>query len=197
MPQNTPNRGYTYPLYTEPTMDFPAQIQDLATDIDTDVTNLQTYTEGAYDRPSARIFTNAGQTVTASTNTLVNWTGATTDYAAGITPNLVVGGGLTLTERGVYQLSASVSLVAPGAGLVFGIRLAILSSAGFIPVPVTVSVRGIALTDTWINVTCLHYHTGVGSDNLSLEVWQNSAGSRTLGFKTMTATKTSNTIGGS
>ena len=33
MPANT-SRGYSYPLYTDST-DFPTQIQDLATDVDT------------------------------------------------------------------------------------------------------------------------------------------------------------------
>lgn len=39
MPQNTPDRGYTYPCYGDGS-DFPDQIEELATDIDTDVQQI-------------------------------------------------------------------------------------------------------------------------------------------------------------
>jgi hypothetical protein len=36
MPANTPNRGYTYPIPTDP-VDIPGDLQELATDVDNDV----------------------------------------------------------------------------------------------------------------------------------------------------------------
>jgi len=197
MPSATPNRGYPYPLYQAATKDFPAASSALATAVDSDVGALQSYIEGAYRRPSARIATAAGQSIPASTTTAITWVGGTTDYAYGITPNLVAGGGLTLTQAGIYLISAYVTLTAPGSGLTFGMSLYLNSSKTAIPSVSRVSVRAHPTQDTWLSVSGLHYNDGVGNDNISLTVWQNSAGARTMGFKQMSATKLSTTVGGS
>lgn len=70
MAENTPNRGYTYPEYTDPT-NFPAQMQDLATDIDTDVQDLIDAAAAGRDRPGVRIFSNSTQAYAANTDTVV------------------------------------------------------------------------------------------------------------------------------
>lgn len=197
MPGATPNRGYPFPFYVEPTMDYPAASLALATAVDTDLSALESYIDGAYDRPSARIFSSVAQSIPTSTTTAVSWLGGTTDYDNDSMSNLIAGGGLNLTDRGVYELSACITIVAPGSGAVFGLSLAIVSSAGFIPTPVTVSLRAHPTRDTWLAASALHYHTGVGTDSISLQIWHNQGAARSSTFRQLTATKLSNTTGGS
>ena len=198
MPQNTPNRGYPYPVYADTPMDFPTAIQNLATDIDTDVSALETHILGAYDRPSARIFTSTAQAITTSVTTTVSWAAATTDYDNDTMATLTAAGGLTLRDRGVYHVSGMIQLVAAGSGSTnYGISLTLVSVAGFIANPARVSIRGHQTQDTSLAVSGLHYFTGVGTDLISMQVWHNQGATRNITFRQMTATKVSNTIGGS
>src|SRR5690606_21234486 len=50
MPENTPDRGYTYPLYTDPAGDFPAQLQLMAEQMDTDIQALADTINAAYNK---------------------------------------------------------------------------------------------------------------------------------------------------
>lgn len=197
MPQNTPLRGYPYPLYTEPTKDFPAEIQAFATDVDTDVADLNQFIDGAYDRPSVRISATVAQSIPTSVTTTVSWASGTANYDNGVPPmaNLTAGGGLTLTQRGMYEISAYVNFVAPGSGTA-RMSLALNSTAGFITTPAIVSMRGNAIDDTWIAVTGLHYLTGAVTDNITLLVWHNQGAALGIGARSLVAVKTSNTIGG-
>lgn len=197
MPQNTPERGYPYPLYQDP-MDFPAQIQALATDMDTDIADLNQFIDGAYNRPSARIYGSAAQAIATSTTTTVSWAGAGIDYDNDGMPTLTSTGGLTLTDRGIYQVSGYITLTAAGSGATnYGISLSLVSSAGFITNPGRVSLRGHQTQDTWLSVAGLHYYAGGAGDLISLQVWHNQGTSRNITFRQMTATKVSNTLGGS
>lgn len=197
MPQNTPNRGYTYPLYTEPTKDFPAEIQELATDIDTDVTLLQSFITGAFNRRAVRISSAAGQVIPTGVTTTVSWLGGGADYDNGTPPmaNLTATGGLALYERGVYEISAYVGFVAPGSGTA-RMSVEFASSAGFISMPAMVSTRGDSRDNTWVALTALHYLTGTVTDNITLRVWHNQGANLTIGNRSMVAVKTSNTFGG-
>ena len=102
MPQNTP-RGYTYPLYTDP-RDFPAQIQDLATDIDTDVAAQLALQTNHLDEPSARVSANAALAIASNTDVTLTW--ATEEYDnAGL---FVIGSPtiFTVNELGLYWIHA-------------------------------------------------------------------------------------------
>jgi hypothetical protein len=197
MPDVTPNRGYPFPLYVEPTMDFPTASEDLAVAVDADMSVLEPFILNAYDRPSARIFSSVAQSIPNNAATAVSWLGGTTDYDNGAMSNLIAGGGLNLTERGVYELSACITIVAPAAGGTFGLQLAFVSTGGFITTPAAVTVRAHPTQDTWLALSALHYHTGVGTDAVSLQIWHNQGAPRSSTFRQMTATKTSNTVGGS
>jgi hypothetical protein len=72
MAENTPNRGYTYPEYTDPA-DFPAQMQELATDIDADVENLIDASLDGRERPGVRIFSNTAQAYAANTTVVAGF----------------------------------------------------------------------------------------------------------------------------
>jgi len=197
MPNTTPNRGYEYPLYQAPTMNFPAQIQTLAEDMSTDVGDLESAIAGAYQRPSAHVYTLTAQSVSASATTAMSFAGGFTDYANGITPNLAASGGVTLTQQGVYLVTGYISLTAPGSGSTFTVQLSLNSNKGYIPTLARVTVRGGATMDSWVSVTSLHYNDGVGNDNIRMDLWQNSAGARTISSKHMSAIKVSNNAGGS
>lgn len=193
MPQNTPNRGYTYPLYTEPTMNFPGAIQELATDINNDMNAVQAAITGARNRPSAMIFNNLVQSIPNNTATNVSWVGSSTNYD---NDTMATTTGLTLTDRGVYMLSASVFMAAPGAGGVFGASITIASSAGFIPQPVRMSSRASATQPQWLSASALHYVTGLVADSITVQVWHNQGAALGIQYRTLMATKVSNTIGG-
>lgn len=197
MPANTPNRNYPYPLYTELTMDFPTASQSLATAVDSDLSVLEPFILNAYDRPSARIFSNVAQSIPNNAFTAVSWLGGTADYDNDGMANLIAGGGLNITERGVYELSACITIVAPGAGATFGLQLEFTSTGGFITTPSAVTVRAHPTQDTWLAVSALHYYPGGGTDSIGLRIWHNQGAARSSTFRQMTATKTSNTIGGS
>lgn len=194
MPQNT-SRGYPYPLYTDTPKNFPAAIQSLATAIDTDVAALQTFVAGARDRPSMMITQSATQSIPNNVTTALTWAASPVRYdnAGMFTPPA----GMTLTQRGVYLLSCSVTLNQVGSGATFAVSLSMNSSAGFIPLPVQNTIRANPNNPTWINVSTLHYVTGAVSDVITMSLWHNQGAAQITGLKTLTATKISNTLGGS
>lgn len=73
MAENTPDRGYTYPEYTDPA-NFPAQMQELANDIDADVQNLIDAVNAGRDRPGVRLFSNTAQPYAANTDVVAGFT---------------------------------------------------------------------------------------------------------------------------
>jgi hypothetical protein len=190
MPQNTPNRAYTYPTYTD-AMDFPAQIQELATDIDTDVTTLVSQVTGAKNRPSVRVSASVAQNITTATNTLLTF--ATENYDNDAMANLgVTPTAITLNDSGIYLLTGRATFNAFGSGGTFYISAALLSSAGFIPTSSTTSLRGHATEPTWISISSLHYTTGAVPDNITLQVRQESGNTLACTFRNLCATKISN-----
>jgi hypothetical protein len=194
MPQNT-SRGYPYPLYTDTPKDFPQAIEDLATAIDADVAALEAFVAGARDRPSMQASSNIAQNIPNNTVTAVSWAGGAAAYDNTLIFNPLVG--MTLTERGVYLLSASVTLNQVSSGSPFTATLTMNSTAGFIANPASISARADPDNPTWLNVSTLHYVTGLVTDNVSVSVWHNQGATRVAGYRTLTATKISNTLGGS
>ena len=191
MPANTPNRGYEYPLYTD-TQDFPAQIQQLAEDIDADVSVLESQIQGAKNRPSVRIVSGTNQNIATSTNTLLTW--STTSYdndSMSAVPT-----GIVLNDSGVYWIAARYTMNPFGSGLVFGIATSILSSVNFIGAT-RGSIRGVQLTPTYVSIGSLHYTTGAVPDTITIDVRQESGNTLVCGFRELSATKISNLPGGS
>lgn len=193
MPQNT-SRGYPYPLYADP-KNFPAQIQALAAAIDTDVAALQSFVAGARDRPSMMITQAATQNIPNNTVTPLTW--AATPIRYDNTGMFTPPAGMTLTERGVYLLSCSVTLNQVSSGSPFASMLIMNSSAGFISNPASITVRADPDSPTWLNLSTMHYVTGLVADSITVSLWHNQGATRVTGLKTLTATKISNTLGGS
>jgi hypothetical protein len=194
MPQNT-SRGYPYPIYTDFPKNFPASIQALATAIDSDVTALQSFVAGARDRPCMMITQSTAQNIPNNTTTAITWAASPIRYDnTGIfTPPA----GMTLTQRGIYLLSCSVTLNQVGSGGVFSVSLSMASSAGIIPLPVQNTIRADPDNPTWANVSVLHYVTGAVPDVITMSLWHNQGATQVTGLKTLTAAKISNTLGGS
>lgn len=95
MPDTTP-RGYPYPCYTDNT-DFPDDLGDLATAVDTDVAAVLTALTTARNRPAGH-FTTASQSIPNSAETAITFTGEVLD-------------------TGAYGTVPTASLTAPATGL--------------------------------------------------------------------------------
>ena len=161
MPQNTA-RGYSYPLYTD-AANFPAAMQDLATDIDTDVAAQLALQTNHLDQPSARVSSNTPQALAASTDVTLTW--ATEEYDnAGLwvigSPTL-----FTVNELGLYWIHAWADFSGNADSTTAGCSLRIVSSAfgnraahgprrGVDSTPDSIACR--------VNVSTLHEITVVG-----------------------------------
>lgn len=111
MPANTP-RGYPYPLYSDPA-DFPTQSQNFATAVDTDVQAQVASINDALFSPSAAVSATANQAIANGTTTTVTF--ATEDYDNAAMANLGVNNDrLTITETGLYLVSAFITFAANG-----------------------------------------------------------------------------------
>lgn len=126
MPQNTP-RGYTYPLYTDANS-FPAQIQDMATDIDTDMDSLWDRVVLAYNQPACRVRASGiNQAVAANTDVTATYAEEVYDNAGmfniGVSTSIV-----NIVSTGLYIASARVSFLSNGNATVGGRQISIVSS---------------------------------------------------------------------
>ncbi|MEU7074746.1 hypothetical protein AB0B30_32435 [Streptomyces narbonensis] len=188
MTLNTP-RGYTYPEYTDPA-DFPAQIQDFATDVDLDITNnLETPITEALDAPSVRAFKAAGgQAVAVNTNVTITFTTETYDndnmFNVGVsTTNVVV------NTPGIYFLSGSVNLAPTGAAG-GAAALILASTGGVVPNPVGVSHNLDNDKDTSLSCMTLH-RVAVVPETITMFVRHNHANPLTAAAAQLTATRIS------
>lgn len=161
MPQNTA-RGYSYPLYTD-AHDFPTQLQDLATDIDTDVAAQLALQTNMLDQPSARVSASAPQALAASTDVTLTW--AVEEYDnAGL---FVIGSPtlFTVNELGLYWIHAYADFSSNADSTTAGCSLRIVSSA-FGNRAAHGPRRGINSTpdslSCQVNVSTLHEITVVG-----------------------------------
>lgn len=102
MPQDTP-RGYTYPCFSDP-VDFPAQLQELAEDVDADIQSIVDNIDDALDTPpSLRITGSVGIVIPANTLQI-----ATFDTEVYDNNGMFPGAGNTVTVNieGLYMISA-------------------------------------------------------------------------------------------
>lgn len=114
MPGTTP-RGYPYPLYTE-AADFPAQLQSLATAVDTDVQSVYTRLAAANLQPACSVETlNVNQSVANNTDVLATF--ATELYDNANMVNLGVSNtNINIVSTGIYLVTASVTFLANATG---------------------------------------------------------------------------------
>lgn len=193
MPQNTP-RGYTYPLYTDP-QDVRAAIQELATDLDTDIEALADQIFNAKNRRTTALVNNANQTITANTDTQVTLQTVNYDNGAmAATPN---GINIPIGADGIYLVTGRVQLNPSGVASTYDLECWITSSAGFIAIPVQDSKESTgtpANKNCLFNIMGLHYTDGTVVDQIRLMVRHNATASLTLASATghLTVTKVSN-----
>lgn len=127
MPQNTP-RGYTYPLYGD-AANFPAQIQDFATDVDTDVAALVASATTALNAPSCRVSASANQAIAANTATIVTW--AVEEYDNAAMGNLGVNNDrISVTVSGIYLVTADINFASNGNATVGGRLIELVTIGG-------------------------------------------------------------------
>lgn len=108
MPENTPNRGYTYPLYTD-VANFPVQMQDFATDVDTDVEALENAINAGLNRPTVRASNGGvGQSITQNVDTAALFSVEDFDNAGLFNPG-VSQSNFTVSATGLWLMSFRVS----------------------------------------------------------------------------------------
>lgn len=125
MPQNT-SRGYTYPLYGDP-VNFPAQIQDLATDIDTDMDLLWDRVTSGYNQAACRARGTAAQAIAANTDVAANYAEEMYDNAGMINLGTSTTT-ISVTQTGLYIASARVNFNSNGNATVNARQIALVSS---------------------------------------------------------------------
>lgn len=185
MPANTP-RGYTYPVYGDAN-NFPAQIQDFAQDVDTDVQAVVTSANTALTAaPSARVSAVANQAIAANTNVTVTW--ATEEFDNAAMANLGVSNTiLTFTSTGFYLIRADVNFVSNGNATVNGRSGALIYTGGaFGSAPYR--VRGAQSMDVEWAVTTLARVTSLPA-TVSVQVRQESGASLNITARSFSATK--------
>ena len=185
MPANTP-RGYTYPLYTDPA-NFPAQVQDFATDVDADVQAIVNSANTALTAaPSVRISATANQAIAANTNVIVTW--ATEEYDNAAMGNLGVNNErITFTSTGYYIISAEVNFAPNGNATVNG-RSGLLLYTGGAAGDAAYRVRGAQSMDVEWGVTTLARVTSLPAF-VQVQVRQESGASLNISARSFTATK--------
>jgi len=182
MPANTP-RGYTYPLYGD-TQNFPAQIQDLATDIDTDV-------DGLYDARAAALYAPTG--VASFTGALALASGVTTtvtfDTELYDNANMVDIAGaptdISIPSVGNYLISASVRYSTGAAG---SCALLVISPGGFVNDVVSVTKLTNTAFPTSISAVALTRCTST-VENIRVQVRQLTGGAMTVTSVRLQVTK--------
>lgn len=190
MASTTPNRGYTYPEYTDAN-NFPAQDQLLATQIDTDLqNNLQVPITRALDAPSVRTFRGTGtQAVAAGVNVTLAY-----DLLPTYDNDNMYDGTVSLTNVivqtvGTYLLTGSVNLASTGvAGGAAALVMA--STGGIIPNPIGVSRNLDNDKTTSLSCTTLH-RVPVVPETLTMFVRHNHANPLTASVAQFTVTRIS------
>lgn len=191
MPASTP-RGYTYPLYTDP-QDFPADIQTLAADIDSDVQGLSDQITNANNRFTAHVRSGATQSIAVSTD--VQATFATEEYdnhAMGALPN---GINIPAGSDGIYLLTARVTFDAGPAATYFT-RVWLTSSAGFIAMPVRSNKETTNGRASVHNVMALHFTDGTVQDDIRVMVRHGAGVAVNISARDLWVSKVSNLLSG-
>jgi len=156
MPANTP-RGYTYPLLSD-TQNFPAQIQDLAQDIDLDVESLDNAIQAAYNRDSVRVTGPIGGTQAIASGA----GGASITYSTEVYDNNgmanlgVLNDRITFQTQGIYLITAHVRWdVGPNA--TWGAVVALTSTGSTVAQPALMSRQGHNTRQTDMTITAPHF----------------------------------------
>lgn len=183
MPQNT-SRGYTYPLYSDPT-DFPAQIQELATDIDLDMDSLFDRIIAAKNQPACSISGSVVLPVPSATT--VTSTYDTELYDNDAMVNLGVSNTtVTFTETGIYIATARNSFASNGNSL--GRQISFVTT-GILGTVARKTIQGETGISVAINLTAVFFATS--GDTMTVTNRQNSGASVDLVTRRLQVAKVS------
>lgn len=189
MPANTP-RGYSYPLYTDTMNGFAAAMQDLATDVDTDMQTLVNQVNAAQNRPSVRVTATANQAIVANTDTLATF--ATEAYDNNSMADLAVDNTrIQLQQAGIYMITARVTFPL-GTPAAFVTMLRLNSTGGVSANPGFMSITGSPTRTTEMTLEQLHLVVSAGiPDNITLTVRHSFTGPLNITARSLCATKVS------
>lgn len=196
MPANTP-RGISYPLYSDPLSSLQSSFQDMATDMDGLVQQLDDRLTAAGQRPSAKVSGVTNQAWAPTTDVTVTWEAEDFDNAGMVDLGVsatriqlleqgvyIVGATVTATNQiGTYGVQATFAFNSPGAG------------GGL------VNQRGVSANlDTSPDVNMVNpvgfiYTTGAAPVNVTLVVRQNGGGALQIQSRNFWAAKISNVVG--
>lgn len=192
MPQNT-SRGYTYPLYGD-TQNFPAQIQDLAQDIDADVQTLDTEIDTALHAASASVSGSINAAVAPNVTTTVQWNSEDWDNSGFVnlgvnntriritqTGAYIITGYARLDENGVTVAAVDVTIVSTGPIAVNPIGVGV-------PAPTAASVPA-GNADTGVSFATLHYVPGPLPEDITMTVRHNQAGAALITAAAMSVSR--------
>lgn len=191
MPANTP-RGYTYPLFTD-TQNFPADIQELAEDIDLDIQTITDLGGTAFDRVLARARATTAQAIAANTTVAIQFVSEDFDYGGLWTPGAPTV--FTFPETGIYHIALSVEFLFNGNATVGGRSVLMTSTSLIHPTVARESKLGHQNRNTSVELSSL-YMCVTAPETLSLFVRHNSGASVTLGDRLCSVTKVSATLTG-
>jgi hypothetical protein len=184
MPANTP-RGYTYPLYSD-TQNFPAQIQDMALDIDADVQDVYDQVAQAYNQPTGHI-SAAGQVIPSNVSTTCIF--SSEDYDNDGMVDLGVNNTrIQIQTPGIYMLNGFIRILGNGNATLSGAGLTLASSGGVVANPAVSSKRLDNDKKTAICATTIHITLAAG-DNITMFVRHNNPASVTLDIAELFATR--------
>lgn len=185
MPANTPNRAYTYPLYSD-THGFPADIQELAEDIDADVQAVYNQIQQSYDQPAAHVV-GALQVIPSNVSTTCIYTSESYDN-----DNMVdlatFNTRITIQTPGVYLLNGFIRIQGNGNATLSGAGLTLASTGGIIANPALSSKRLDNDKTTSICATALHITLAAG-DIITMFVRHNNPAAVTLDIAELSATR--------
>lgn len=159
MPENT-TRGYSYPVFTD-LNSFPAQIQDLATDIDTDMQSLVNRITAGYNFPACSVqASGVNQAIANNTDVTATYDTELYDNAAMFTVG-VSATNINIVATGLY-LAIGRSTFATSAAAPTGRSIRLVSS-GVTGVIARKAIRGndgLAATTTVHIVALFHAVSG-------------------------------------
>lgn len=185
MPENT-TRGYTYPLYTDANS-FPAQIQDLAQDIDADMEALDLRIAAGYNMPACSVqASGVNQAIANNTDVTATYDTELYDndsmFTVGVSASIV-----NITETGLYVAMGRATFATSAAGAT-GRSLRLVSS-GVLGVLARKSIRGnegLPATTTVHIVSLFH---AVSGTTLTLVQRQNSGAAINTSFRQLQVAK--------
>lgn len=183
MPLDTPG-GYTYPEYSD-TQNFPAQIQDLAEDIDADVQDLYDDVNNALNAPTAAVEFSGLFVLASGVTTPLPFDSQQYDNAAMWAPGTPTE--VTIVQTGIYMITGWAQFNANGVAT-NSVGVFIMSNGALVNL-VTVTRAPDNDKSTEISATCIVFLTA--GDDVTLNLRQTTGAPMDVVFAQMTVTKVS------